>query len=80
MRPALARQLNIDPWQPAAALQAAARLMAQYRRHYGGDAEALAAYHTGSATLEQAIDHCGRGWQRCLPEETQLYIQVILNA
>jgi hypothetical protein len=78
--PSLARQLNLDPWQPAAALQAAARLMAQYRRHYGGDAEALAAYHVGSETLEQAIDHCGRGWRRCLPDETQLYIQVILNS
>jgi soluble lytic murein transglycosylase-like protein len=80
LTPDQAHQLNLDPWEPRGALQGAARLMAHYQQRYGGDvAEALAAYDAGPDELDRALKRCGSGWQRCLSDETQLYIQVILN-
>ncbi|MGH3180877.1 MAG: transglycosylase SLT domain-containing protein [Streptosporangiaceae bacterium] len=79
--PQTAAGLGVDPWDPVAALKAAANLMASYVRTYGGDeAMALAAYNAGTATLQSALDRCGvAGWQTCLPTETQHYISMILG-
>jgi soluble lytic murein transglycosylase-like protein len=78
--PETARGLGIDPWNPEAALKAAAQLMARYQARYGGDyAKALAAYNAGSGTLQSALERCGLSWQRCLPAETQHYIAVIMG-
>lgn len=80
LMPDQTHRLNLDPWEPRGALKAAARLMAQYQQHYGGDvAKALAAYDAGPDELDRALKRCGSGWQRCLPDKTQLYIQAILN-
>lgn len=76
--PATARSLGVDPLDPVAALQAAARVMAQYHRDYGGDdAKALAAYNAGPGAVQQALARCGMQWLRCLPTETQQYVQRI---
>ncbi len=79
--PSTARGLGIDPWDPSAALNAAAHLMASYANNYGGDyAKALAAYNGGSGTVQYAISACGAAnWMNCLPGETRNYIRVIMG-
>ena len=81
LMPATAAALGVDPWNPVAALQAAARLMASYVSRYGGEyAKALAAYNAGYPTLDAAITRCGMSWLQCLPAETQHYVQLILSS
>ena len=79
--PGTAAGLGINPWDPNAALNAAAHVMAGYANTYGGDyAKALAAYNGGSGTLQNAINSCGAGnWMNCLPGETRNYIRVIMG-
>lgn len=79
LMPATAASLGVDPWNPAAALQAAAQLMARYVAMYSGDyAKALAAYNAGTGAVRSALHECGSArWQHCLPAETQRYIQLI---
>jgi hypothetical protein len=79
--PSTAAALGVDPWDPTASLRAAARLMASYVSHYGGDyAKALAAYNAGPPTVDAALTQCGASWLHCLPAETQHYIQLILSS
>ncbi len=78
--PGTARGMNVNPWDPVAALNAAAKMMADSIRGYGGDyAKALAAYNCGSGCVNVAIQRGGRNWQRYLPSETQNYIRIILG-
>jgi hypothetical protein len=79
--PSTAAGLGINPWDPKAALNAAAHLMANYAKNYGGDyAKALAAYNGGSGTVQYAINACGNAnWMNCLPGETRSYIQTIMG-
>jgi hypothetical protein len=78
--PSTAAGLGINPWDPAAALQAAARMMASYTKEFGGDyAKALASYNSGSATVKYAITTCGANWISCLPLQTQEYIAIIMG-
>lgn len=81
LMPETAASLGVDPWNPTAALLAAARLMAHYVNTYDGDyAKALAAYNAGTGAVHNAIHECGNArWAHCLPLETQHYIQVILS-
>ncbi len=81
LMPATAAHLGVDPWNPAAALKAAAQLMARYVTLYGGDyAKALAAYNAGTGAVQSALRACGAAhWMRCLPAETQQYIQLIMQ-
>ncbi|HET9999363.1 MAG TPA: lytic transglycosylase domain-containing protein [Ktedonobacteraceae bacterium] len=78
--PGTAAGLGIDPWNPVQALRAAAQLMANYNRMYGGDyAKALAAYNGGTGTVQYAVNNCGANWLNCLPGETRHYIYVIMG-
>ncbi|HEU5383611.1 MAG TPA: lytic transglycosylase domain-containing protein [Ktedonobacteraceae bacterium] len=78
--PSTAAGLDIDPWNPTQALQAAARMMASEVRHYGSDYQkALAAYNAGSGAVQNAINACGANWLTCLPTETQHYVSAILS-
>ena len=79
--PGTAAGLGINPWDAKAALNAAAHLMANYAKNYGGDyAKALAAYNGGSGTLQYAVNACGAAnWMNCLPGETRNYIRVIMG-
>ena len=78
--PGTAAGLGINPWDPVAALQAAAHLMASYAQSFGGDyAQALAAYNSGSATVRYAVSTCGATWISCLPAQTQHYIAIIMG-
>ena len=79
--PGTAAGMGINPWNPVQALQAAAKLMANYNRNYGGNyAMALAAYNGGSGTVTYALNACGAAnWMNCLPNETRHYIYVIMG-
>jgi hypothetical protein len=79
--PGTAAGLGINPWDAKAALNAAAHLMANYAKNYGGDyAKALAAYNGGSGTLQYAVNACGAAnWMNCLPGETRNYIRAIMG-
>ncbi len=80
LMPETAAALGIDPWNPVAALRAAARLMASYISRYGGNvAQALAAYNAGSGSLQGVLNRCGVHWLSCMPFETQRYIHLILD-
>jgi Transglycosylase SLT domain len=79
--PGTAAGLGINPWDPVASLNAAAHLMANYNKTYGGNyAMALAAYNGGSGTVQYAINACGAAnWLNCLPGETRNYIRTIMG-
>ncbi len=78
--PGTARGLGINPWDPIAALKAAAQMMANSAHQYGGDyAKALAAYNAGSGTVNYAVNTCGSAWMNCLPAETRHYIYIIMG-
>ncbi len=78
--PTTAAGLGVNPWNPYASLQGAARLMASYVKRYGGDyAKAFAAYNAGSGRVAYALSRCGVQWRACLPLETQRYISIIMR-
>ena len=68
--PGTARSMGIDPTDPEASLDAAARLMAQYIQETGSWEGALAAYNAGPAWADYGD----------MPEETQNYINTILGS
>ncbi len=76
--PGTASGLGINPWNPIQALSGAARLMANYIRTYGGEAQGLAAYNAGPGKVEQALSQ-GKDWESYLPTETQNYIKAIMG-
>ena len=65
--PATARSWGVNPDDPKAALNAAAKNMAAYVRKYGGYRNALVAYNAGPGRVGGS-----------LPAETQHYLSVIL--
>jgi hypothetical protein len=79
--PSTAAGLGFDPYDPIAALNGAAHLMASYSHNYGGDyAKALAAYNGGTGAVQNAINGCGQAnWMNCLPGETRSYIRTIMG-
>src|SRR5262245_11068678 len=66
--PATARGWGVNPADPIASLDAAAKNMAGYVRRYGSYRNALVAYNAGPGRVGGA-----------LPAETQNYIKVILG-
>ena len=79
--PSTAAGLGFDPYNPIAALNGAAHLMASYSHNYGGDyAKALAAYNGGPGAVQNALNGCGAAnWMNCLPGETRNYIRTIMG-
>ncbi len=53
LMPSTAQGLGVDPWQPAQAVQGAARLLSKYLHSYGSVPLALAAYNAGPGAVEQ---------------------------
>jgi hypothetical protein len=83
---ATAKAWGVDPWNPTAALMAAAQHMEQYTVLYNNDyRKALAAYNAGpqavNAAVAQAAVRYGTPtrWLACLPQETQHYVNSILD-
>jgi soluble lytic murein transglycosylase-like protein len=52
--PATAAAMGVDPWNPASAIDGAARLLAGHLQRFGTIGAALAAYNTGSGTVARA--------------------------
>ncbi|GCE15913.1 lytic transglycosylase domain-containing protein [Tengunoibacter tsumagoiensis] len=78
--PATAASMGVNPRDPNAALDGAARLMADNNRMYGGDyAKALAAYNAGPGTVNAAVRAGGARWLAYTPAETQHYVHVIMG-
>lgn len=77
--PATARGWNVDPWNAADSLRAAAHAMATYQSAYGSYEKALAAYNAGTDTLNRAMAQYGADWKIGLPAETQRYIRAIVG-
>lgn len=67
--PATARGWGVDPMNPVAALDAAAKNMARYVKAYGGYENALRAYNAGPGAIQAS-----RGYA-----ETNAYVQKILG-
>ena len=65
---------GVDPTDPIASLDYAAKWMADLRRIYGSWARALAAYNWGPANVAK-----WDGKRETLPEETRHYLDVILG-
>lgn len=66
--PDTARGWGVDPNDPKAALEAAARNMAKYVKQYGSERNALIAYNAGPARVGGP-----------LPKETQDYLRIIMG-
>lgn len=79
--PSTAAGLGFNPYDPVAALNGAAHLMANYNHNYGGNyAKALAAYNGGPGAVQNAVNGCGEAnWMNCLPGETRNYIRTIMG-
>ncbi|HLZ62006.1 MAG TPA: lytic transglycosylase domain-containing protein [Ktedonosporobacter sp.] len=78
--PSTAQTLGVNPYDPIDALRGAARYMASISNQYGGDyAKALAAYNSGTGTVDYAVRVGGAYWMNYLPGETRNYILVIMG-
>ena len=53
LMPATAQGLGVNPWEPAQAVQGAARLLSKYLHNFGSVPLALAAYNAGPGAVEQ---------------------------
>lgn len=71
--PATAAEMGVDPWDPASAIDGAARYLTQNLRRFGSLELALAAYNAGPGAVQR---HGG------IPpfEETQAYVPKVLAA
>ena len=65
---------GVDPHDPHASLEYAARWLAELRRQYGSYQRALAAYNWGPGNVSR-----WDGQRSSLPAETQRYLDVILG-
>ena len=78
--PTTAASMGINPYDPNAALDGAARYMSQLQIQFGGDySKALAAYNGGSGAVQAAVRNCGTGWLSCMSPQTQSYVVLIMR-
>ena len=78
--PDTAAAMHFDPHDPVAALDNGAQLMGTLNSTFSGDyAKALAAYNTGPANVNNAVDSCGASWLYCLDPQTQSYVYIIMG-
>lgn len=79
--PSTAASVGVNPFDPIASIQAAARLMGSYLRQFGGDsAKALSAYNAGPGATQAAISAGGSDWQSHIPATTRGYISLITGS
>ena len=76
--PATAQVWNVDPWNAAASLSAAAQHMGEYQTRYGSFAKALACDNAGCGSLDKSMRSCA-DYYNCLPGETRAYISKIIG-
>ena len=81
LMPDTAKDLGVDPNDPAQNIQGGVTYLKQQLDRFGGDQrKALAAYNWGPANLQRAIDKWGDQWDQHLPDETENYIKSILGS
>ena len=72
--PATARQMGVDPRDPVASINAAAKYMAQLKHKFGSEDLARQAYNWGEGNLSK---HLARGGKGKMPSETANYNEAI---
>lgn len=76
--PGTAAGMGINPHDPVASLNAAARMMGNLNKQFGGDySKALAAYNAGPGAVQSAVRSGGGNWLAYLPAETRNYVSII---
>ncbi|BCL78396.1 lytic transglycosylase domain-containing protein [Ktedonobacteria bacterium brp13] len=76
--PGTAAGMGINPHDPVASLNAAARMMGNLDKQFGGDYnKALAAYNAGPGAVQNAVRRGGGNWLSYLPTETRNYVAII---
>lgn len=76
--PGTAAGMGINPHDPVASLNAAARMMGNLNKQFGGDYnKALAAYNAGPGAVQSAVRSGGGNWLSYLPAETRNYVAII---
>lgn len=71
---------GVDPCDPSAALDYAARWMIDLRRQFGGDLrKATAAYNCGPGRVAELVLDWGALWEVHLPGETKAYLRIIFD-
>ena len=78
--PGTAKDLGINPLDPAQALQGAGTYLGGLFKQFGGDlSKALAAYNEGPGALQSQIGRWGKDWAQHLPAETEHYVEGIMR-
>lgn len=78
--PSTAASMGVNPYDPASALDGAARWMSQLSAQFGGNyAKALAAYNAGPGAVYRAQSLGGGNWLAYMPYESQHYVAVIMG-
>lgn len=78
--PTTAAGIGLNPWNPVASLQVAARYMANKLAFYVGDySKALASYNAGGGAVAAAVDQYGSDWLAHMSTETRGYVRNILG-
>ena len=77
--PGTAKDLGINPFDPAQSLQGAGSYLGQLFKQFGSLDKALAAYNEGPGALQSQIARWGRDWAQHLPAETEHYVGSIMR-
>lgn len=80
MMPKTAESLGVDPADPVASVQGAARYIAKLKRRFGGDIyKAMAAYNMGPTALSAVIQKHGARWFLHLTPTVQQYVAEVVG-
>lgn len=78
LMPGTARDLGIDPSDPAQNIEGGVKYLSQMMQRFTGDvAMALGAYNWGMKNVDDAVQKYGDEWLSHAPEETQNYVAQI---
>lgn len=79
LMPATAKALGVDPRDPVANLEGAARYLRQQLDRFGDIERAVAAYNAGPGTVAVVSERYGDRWRDYLPDETKDYLVKVLG-
>lgn len=77
--PATAKEMGVNPLDPIASIDAAARYLVKIKGWVAGDwTKTVAAYNWGAGNVNRAVKNYGPAWLAHAPAETQNYVRVIV--